>query len=189
MIASPKAKSHGLGGGGGALVSIFKSAASAGVASAIAANIDSATFFISSPFFTLKVPRSVLSNRANYGSWSYSSKAKSRSACVSFGRSAIFRKSVARVQQRLGLVTLSPAEGLIQQHLKKSRQGKSISNCCIFGRLGVFPFERILVLQFKHSRHRCNPQGTSAYAWPPQSQQGPASRRDGSYVANRAWGA
>src|ERR1700733_15375231 len=50
MIASPKAKSHGLGGGGGALTGILRSAARAGAAKATAATTDKTTFFIFSPF-------------------------------------------------------------------------------------------------------------------------------------------
>src|ERR1700681_3519165 len=56
MIASPKAKSHGLGGGGGALVSILRSAASAGVAGAMGGTMDNTTFFIFKPLLVSARP-------------------------------------------------------------------------------------------------------------------------------------
>src|SRR5579883_956680 len=55
MIASPKAKSHGLGGGGGAFTALtFISAANAGVANAAAANNANINLFIFQPLSSVR---------------------------------------------------------------------------------------------------------------------------------------
>src|ERR1700751_1271650 len=122
MSADPKGNPHGLGGGGGALVPTFRSAASAGDAKAMAATTDKTTFFIFSPFSFTPLPSAP--------HWAFSAPSQPQDPVGMDGA-----------------LRLKPTNILIKPG-KPNPSAFAVFLCVE----RLFPFERICVWQFDHSQ-------------------------------------